>query len=84
MTDWPYYWSRPLIIRMPRGRGLVLGWWRRHRQLDVTAHLAQALCLDEIDADDLPAETGIEGAPGQWMDYMGTWSLDEIPEDIRA
>lgn len=65
MTDYPYRWARPVIIRLPRGRGLVVGWWREHKRLDITAHLAQALSLCPVDDPDLPTEDWFDGAAGQ-------------------
>ena len=62
MTEPPYYWARPLIIRMPFGGGIVLGWWRRHKRLDVTSHLAQALSLCPVDCASLPTEDRYYGA----------------------
>lgn len=47
MTSQPYYWARPLIFSVPRGHGLVLGWWRKRKHLDVSAHLADALTLTD-------------------------------------
>lgn len=28
-VDEPYRWSKSLVVRLWRSRGLVLGWWRR-------------------------------------------------------
>ena len=62
MTEPPYYWARPLIVALPRGRGLAIGWWRKHQQLDVTAHLAGALSLRPVDDLSLPTEDAFYGA----------------------
>lgn len=47
MTEWPYYHARPWIIRTWYG-GIVIGWWRKHRQLDVSTHLAEGLVLGKL------------------------------------
>jgi hypothetical protein len=68
--DWPYRHARPLIVRGPWGCGLAIGWWRDHAELDISAHLAQALTLGEIDPDSAAAErlitsdAGVAGARG--------------------
>lgn len=62
MTQYPYYWAHPVIIRLPFGRGLVIGWWHKHEHLDVTSHLAGALSLCPVDCPDLPTEDAYYGA----------------------
>lgn len=40
-TDYPYRWSRSLILRLPgTTRGLVLGWWRNIVRTEEDAILA--------------------------------------------
>lgn len=57
-VDWPYRYARPFILRLPRGRGLVLGWWRDHETLDVGRHLAECMVLGALPAPDV-LEQGI-------------------------
>lgn len=69
-VDWPYRYARPFILRLPRGRGLVLGWWRDHKTLDVGRHLAECMVLGTLPVPDV-LEKGIliQGDGEAWTGF---------------
>lgn len=77
-VDWPYRYARPFILRLPRGRGLAVGWWCYHKDLDVGRHLAEMMVLGE-----LPARGGfIQGDGAAWVGERGcTLKVDISPVD---
>ena len=78
-VEWPYRYARPFIFRLWRGKGLAVGWWRDHEELDVGRHLAETMVLGA-----LPATGGvIQGDSSAWVGESGcTLRVDVSPVDL--
>jgi hypothetical protein len=65
-VEWPYRYARPFIFRLPRGKGLAVGWWHEHKTLDVGRHLAECMVLGTpehkllTDGDAWVGESGVK------------------------
>lgn len=62
--DEPYRTSKPLIIRLPNYKALVLGYWNG-QQPDEEAAFTAALELREITEDEFTEEKGWQPAPDE-------------------